>query len=67
MLLREDGSVVNNKLKVSLRYQAPFSIQTGWFGPQEYGTMNIRVTDISIIPLHIAAHPQGELYSFHHF
>ncbi|KAH9988154.1 alcohol oxidase [Russula vinacea] len=44
MLPREDGGVVDNKLKV-------------------YGTTNIRVMDISIIPLHIAAHPQSTAYA----
>jgi len=44
MLPREDGGVVDNKLKV-------------------YGTTNIRVMDISIIPLHIAAHPQATAYA----
>ncbi|KAH9981721.1 GMC oxidoreductase-domain-containing protein [Russula vinacea] len=39
MLPREDGGVVDGKLKV-------------------YGTTNIRVMDMSIIPLHIAAHTQ---------
>jgi len=44
MLPREDGGVVDNKLKV-------------------YGTTNIRVMDISIIPLHIAGHPQATAYA----
>ncbi|KAH9990440.1 hypothetical protein BJV77DRAFT_1012808 [Russula vinacea] len=44
MLPREDGGVVDNKLKV-------------------YGTTNVRVMDISIIPLHIAAHPQSTAYA----
>ncbi|KAH9980477.1 alcohol oxidase [Russula compacta] len=44
MLPREDGGVVDNKLRV-------------------YGTTNIRVMDISIIPLHIAAHTQATAYA----
>lgn len=26
-----------------------------------YGTKNIRVVDLSVVPLHIAAHTQGEV------
>jgi len=44
MLPREDGGVVDNKLKV-------------------YGTANIRVMDISIIPLHFGAHTQATAYA----
>ncbi|KAI0280314.1 alcohol oxidase, partial [Russula aff. rugulosa BPL654] len=44
MLPREDGGVVDNKLKV-------------------YGTTNIRVMDISIVPLHVAAHTQATAYA----
>jgi len=44
MLPREDGGVVDNKLKV-------------------FGTANIRVIDISIIPLHITAHPLATVYA----
>ncbi|KAI0248897.1 alcohol oxidase [Lactifluus subvellereus] len=44
MLPREDGGVVDNKLKV-------------------YGTTNIRVIDLSIIPLHIGAHTQATAYA----
>ncbi|KAH9990439.1 GMC oxidoreductase-domain-containing protein [Russula vinacea] len=44
MLPREDGGVVDNKLKV-------------------YGTTNVRVMDLSIIPLHIAAHTQATAYA----
>ena len=28
-----------------------------------YGTKNLRVVDLSVIPIHIAAHTQGELHS----
>lgn len=44
MLPREDGGVVDNKLKV-------------------YGTTNIRVMDLSIVPLHVAAHTQATAYA----
>ncbi|KAF8268457.1 alcohol oxidase [Lactarius quietus] len=44
MLPREDGGVVNNKLKV-------------------YGTTNVHVIDLSIIPLHIGAHTQATVYA----
>ncbi|KAI0283502.1 alcohol oxidase [Russula brevipes] len=44
MLPKEDGGVVDSKLKV-------------------YGTTNVRVMDISIIPLHIAAHTQAIAYA----
>ncbi|KAN0132354.1 alcohol oxidase [Lactarius tabidus] len=44
MLPREDGGVVDNKLKV-------------------YGTTNVHVIDISIIPLHIGAHTQATAYA----
>jgi len=44
MLPREDGGVVDNKLKV-------------------YGTSNIRVMDLSIVPLHFAAHTQTTAYA----
>ena len=30
-------------------------------GLQVYGTKNIRVVDLSIVPLHVAAHTQGKL------
>lgn len=36
-------------------------------GAQVYGTTNIRVMDISIIPLHIAAHTQGKRIPFPSF
>ena len=26
---------------------------------QVYGTKNLRVVDLSVVPLHMAAHPQG--------
>lgn len=29
-----------------------------------YGTQNIRVADLSIVPLHIASHTQSEIYPF---
>jgi len=44
MLPKEDGGVVDSKLKV-------------------YGTTNVRVMDISIIPLHVAAHTQAIAYA----
>ncbi|KAH9957092.1 alcohol oxidase [Russula dissimulans] len=44
MLPREDGGVVDNKLKV-------------------YGTSNIRVMDISVVPLHLAGHIQTTAYA----
>ncbi|KAH9023899.1 alcohol oxidase [Lactarius pseudohatsudake] len=44
MLPREDGGVVDNKLKV-------------------YGTTNVHVIDLSIIPLHIGAHTQATVYA----
>lgn len=55
MLPKEKGGVVGSNLKVG-----------GWLGiravnadqrtTQVYGTSNIRVVDLSIIPLHFAAH-----------
>lgn len=44
MLPREDGGVVDNKLKV-------------------YGTTNVHVIDLSIVPLHIGAHTQATVYA----
>lgn len=29
-----------------------------------YGTNNLRVVDLSIVPLHFAAHPQGKSFNF---
>jgi hypothetical protein len=62
MLPREDGGVVDNKLKVSfvaLRGYGPILIRC-YHLVQVYGTTNIRVMDLSIVPLHFAAHTQGE-------
>ena len=52
------GGVVDNKMKVSLSCRA--LVICLYSGLQVYGTTNIRVMDISIIPLHISAHTQGE-------
>ncbi|KAI0313070.1 alcohol oxidase [Amylostereum chailletii] len=44
MLPREDGGVVDTRLKV-------------------YGTSNIRVVDVSVLPVHIGAHLQATAYA----
>lgn len=58
LLPREKNGVVDTHLKVKWqeyihqRFLMPCRFQV-------YGTDNIRVVDMSIIPLHFAAHPQG--------
>ncbi|TFY75596.1 hypothetical protein EWM64_g8416 [Hericium alpestre] len=51
MLPKDKGGVVDPKLKAS---------RTSFV----YGVENIRVCDLSILPIHFAAHPQASIYAF---
>lgn len=60
MLPLEDGGVVDPQLKVNCLFPfVPEHILIVSF--QVYGTKNLRVADLSVVPLHIAAHMQGQL------
>lgn len=54
MLPKEKGGVVDNELKVPVSRHCLLSCNL--IDLQVYGTSNIRVADLSIVPLHIAAH-----------
>ena len=55
---REKGGVVDASLKVTVSIFV-YSLQLASIHPKVYGTRNVRVGDISIIPLHINAHTQS--------
>lgn len=61
MLPQDKGGVVDPKLKVRslslLPHRMPPLIQPPVY--QVYGTQNIRVVDLSIVPLQITSHTQG--------
>ncbi|KAI0306215.1 alcohol oxidase [Multifurca ochricompacta] len=67
MLAQEDGGVVDNKLKAS--FPGYYSVTSPYYFVhtpnhwQVYGTTNVRVIDISIIPLHIGGHTQATAYA----
>jgi hypothetical protein len=70
MLPRDKGGVVDPRLKVRnyLRsYPCPFTYSRAIIrGRQVYGTHNLRVVDLSILPLHIGAPTQStSLPCFH--
>ena len=57
MLPLEDGGVVDNKLKVLTLFSRRLLLSEDV--GQVYKTTNIRVADLSIVPLHIGSHTQG--------
>lgn len=61
MMPLECRGVVDNVLKVTLTFHLPLGFSFSKI-IQVYHTTNIRVVDISIIPLHIGAHTQGKCY-----
>ncbi|CAK5270668.1 unnamed protein product [Mycena citricolor] len=62
MLPREDGGVVDTNLKVAALIHLCCKISIDVLS-QVYGTRNVRVVDLSIIPLHIGAHTQSTAYA----
>ena len=63
MLPLEDGGVVDNKLKVVSQYSKSNVRPTSLFATQVHKTTNIRIADLSVVPLHIASHTQCQLSS----
>ena len=59
MLPREKQGVVDSELKVLTFFPGISEAYIPLCVPQVYGTTNVRVADLSIIPMHIAAHTQG--------
>jgi hypothetical protein len=57
MLPKDKGGVVDPRLKVMPSTRVPSVCADSG---QVYGTTNLRVVDLSIVPLHFAAHPVGE-------
>lgn len=53
MLPKEKGGVVDPLLKVCQQRRFAYTLLTA---PQVYGTTNLRVADISVVPLHFGAH-----------
>jgi hypothetical protein len=61
MLPLEDGGVVSPKLQVCYSFPKSLDLPIKLISNRQvYGTANIRVVDISIIPLHIGSHMQCE-------
>lgn len=61
MLPRDRGGVVDPQLKVGILFSI---ISDTHYPSQVYGTTNIRCADLSIVPLHFAAHSQGKVSTF---
>lgn len=61
MLPRDKFGVVDAQLKVSNRTKNAFTCLfiASKFLLQAYGTTNLRIVDVSIVPIHIAAHTQS--------
>ena len=61
MLPRNKNGVIDTHLKVRLDYGTCLNRRLlTTMVIQVYGTKNIRVVDLSIVPLHFAAHTQGK-------
>ena len=60
MLPREKNGVVNPELRVRVHPLLNLSLTNL---RQVYGTRNLRVGDLSIVPIHIAAHMQATAYA----
>ena len=58
MLPRELDGVVDANLRVGLELLNANLIRADSAYFQVYETKNLRVIDLSVVPLHIAAHPQ---------
>lgn len=60
MLPRDKGGVVNPTLKVSIMIHRGgiHASRIDWM--QVHGTTNLRVVDLSIVPLHFVGHAQCE-------
>lgn len=56
MMPRDKGGVVDHTLKVSWLCLHHYDYQH--YVSQVYGTNNIRVVDLSVVPLHFAGHTQ---------
>ncbi len=60
MLPKDDGGVVDRNLKVRVtEFNAMTDQYCCLYAPKVYGSTNIRVADLSIVPLHIGGHPVG--------
>ncbi|TCD67352.1 hypothetical protein EIP91_000219 [Steccherinum ochraceum] len=63
MMPREIGGVVDSHYKVWFRAAVSYFSFIEVRRTQIYGTNNIRVADLSIIPIHFAAHPMAMVYA----
>lgn len=67
MLPLEKNGVVDPELKVSRVGHITVKILSALVGvdlvPQVYGTKNLRVVDLSVVPLEVAAHTQATAYA----
>lgn len=62
MLPRDKRGVVDHKLKVWFAIICLGLCAYNVDKKQVYGTTNLRVVDVSIVPLHVAAHTQSKHY-----